>query len=183
MIIGIPNVGKSSVINRLRNYHLKQKSASAVGAVPGITKSVLEKIKVSDNPCIYLFDSPGIMEPDITSIEAGLKLALCRTLKENVVSVELVSDYLLYWLNKHKNFSYVKYLNLKEPTDDIRYLLVHIAKEHNKVKKIYDPTGSSYVYVPDIELCSLHFLQAFRKGIFGGVLLDMDYLRDPNDIK
>ncbi|KFM67083.1 Mitochondrial GTPase 1, partial [Stegodyphus mimosarum] len=45
MVIGIPNVGKSSLINRLRNLHLKRKSATSVGAEPGVTRSVLEKIK------------------------------------------------------------------------------------------------------------------------------------------
>ena len=46
MVIGIPNVGKSSIINALRNFNLKLKKASAVGGVPGVTRSVLTKIKV-----------------------------------------------------------------------------------------------------------------------------------------
>ena len=47
MIIGIPNVGKSSLINALRAMHLKRTKATAVGATPGVTRSVLERIKVS----------------------------------------------------------------------------------------------------------------------------------------
>ena len=46
MVIGIPNVGKSSLINALRAKNLRRSKASRVGAVPGITQSVLEKIKV-----------------------------------------------------------------------------------------------------------------------------------------
>nr|XP_042900082.1 mitochondrial GTPase 1-like isoform X2 [Parasteatoda tepidariorum] len=104
MVIGIPNVGKSSIINKLRNIHLKKKKASHVGAVPGITKSVLEKIKISENPKVYLYDTPGVMQPKIDNIEVGLRLALCRTLRDDLIGEALIADYLLYWLNKNKNF-------------------------------------------------------------------------------
>lgn len=175
MIVGIPNVGKSSLINRLRNYHLHKKNASAVGALPGITKSVLERIKVSQNPDIYLFDSPGIMQPKVENLEVGLKLALCRTLKDSVVGLELIADYLLYWLNKHKKLRYVEYLNLKEPTDNIHLLLIHIAKELNKVKKVNNAQGS-LITVPDFEESSFYFVNSFREGKFGKIFLDMEYL-------
>lgn len=175
MIIGIPNVGKSSLINRLRNFHLNKKSASAVGAVPGVTKTVLEKIKVSDNPPVFLLDTPGILEPNINNLEVGLKLAVCRTLKDSVVGVEMIADYLLFWLNKHKHFSYLEYLNLKEPTDDIRQLIIHIARDQNKVKRMKNAEGT-IVVVPDVQESSMHFISAFRKGMFGKVLLDKDLL-------
>ncbi|KAG0719458.1 Mitochondrial ribosome-associated GTPase 1 [Chionoecetes opilio] len=45
MVIGIPNVGKSSLINALRAKHIRRSKATRVGAMPGITLSVLEKIK------------------------------------------------------------------------------------------------------------------------------------------
>lgn len=48
MVIGIPNVGKSSLINALRAKHLRRSKATPVGNVPGITQSVLERIKVSE---------------------------------------------------------------------------------------------------------------------------------------
>lgn len=47
MVIGIPNVGKSSLINALRAKHLRRSKATRVGGVPGITQSVLTRIKVS----------------------------------------------------------------------------------------------------------------------------------------
>ncbi|GIY59331.1 mitochondrial GTPase 1 [Caerostris darwini] len=173
MVIGIPNVGKSSLINRLRNIHLNRKKATHVGATPGVTKSVLEKIKISEDPLVYLFDTPGIMQPCITNIEVALKLGLCRTLKDNIVGEELMADYLLYWLNKQKNFRYVKCFNLPEATDDVRMLLFHIAKNENLVKKIRNAEGSVQQF-PDILSSSMHFIRAFRDGKFGKLILDID---------
>ncbi|KAF8782912.1 Mitochondrial GTPase 1 like protein [Argiope bruennichi] len=172
MVIGIPNVGKSSLINRLRNIHLNRKKASAVGATPGITKSV--KI-ICDDPSIYLFDTPGVVEPSIKNMEVGLKLALCRNLKDNLVGEELMADYLLYWLNKHKNFTYVKHFDLPEVTDDIRVVLFYIAKNQNLVKKIRNAEGTVQQY-PDILTSAMHFITAFRDGKFGKILLDIDHL-------
>ncbi|XP_054709072.1 mitochondrial ribosome-associated GTPase 1-like [Uloborus diversus] len=175
MVIGVPNIGKSSVINKLRNIHLKQGKATSVGAVPGITKSVLEKIKISENPLVYLYDTPGIMTPSIDSFEVGLKLALCRTLNDSLVGLDLMADYLLFWLNKHKKFKYVNYLELNEPLDDIRMVLLHIAKQFNKVQKIKTAEGN-LVMMPDITSSAMYFLRGFREGHYGKILLDCDHL-------
>lgn len=77
MVIGVPNTGKSSLINALRNKHLNKKGASAVGAVAGITRSVLTRIKVCEDPPIYLLDTPGVLMPHIREMEVGMKLAVC----------------------------------------------------------------------------------------------------------
>ncbi|KAF7265547.1 hypothetical protein GWI33_021002 [Rhynchophorus ferrugineus] len=85
MIIGVPNVGKSSLVNSLRAKYLKKGKASQVGASPGITRSVLNKIKMSENPLFYMLDTPGILTPKIADIETGLKLALCGTITDHLV--------------------------------------------------------------------------------------------------
>lgn len=51
--------------------------ATAVGNMPGVTRSVLTRIRMSNDPLIYLIDTPGIMMPNISNMHAGLKLALC----------------------------------------------------------------------------------------------------------
>jgi ribosome biogenesis GTPase A len=54
--------------------------AAAVGATAGITRSVQNRIKVSENPLVYLLDTPGILTPSVPDIETGLRLALCGKL-------------------------------------------------------------------------------------------------------
>ena len=51
--------------------------ASPVGDKPGVTRAVLTSIRVSNNPLVYLIDTPGIMVPNISDMHVGLKLALC----------------------------------------------------------------------------------------------------------
>ena len=51
--------------------------ASPVGDKPGVTRAVLTSIRVSNNPLVYLVDTPGIMVPNISDMHVGLKLALC----------------------------------------------------------------------------------------------------------
>lgn len=80
MVLGVPNVGKSSLINALRGVHLKKPSVLAVAPEAGLTKSVHEKLRVYGNPPVYLYDTPGIMNPNIDSPETGMKLACCGEL-------------------------------------------------------------------------------------------------------
>lgn len=71
MVIGVPNVGKSSLINALRAKYLRKSKATQVGGLPGITQSVLEKIKVCEDPKVYLLDTPGVLAPKIRDVETG----------------------------------------------------------------------------------------------------------------
>ncbi|KAA0201680.1 hypothetical protein HAZT_HAZT007526 [Hyalella azteca] len=90
MILGIPNVGKSSLINSLRNRNMHRKKAAAVAPRPGVTRCVMERIQV------YIRDTPGVLAPSIPSAEAGLKLALAATVDDRLVGAELLADYLLF---------------------------------------------------------------------------------------
>lgn len=85
LILGVPNVGKSTVINRLRNVYLgKSGKATTTGAQAGVTRALLERIKICDFPRkIYLFDTPGVLEPSFHHFktqqdkEAFLRCAAC----------------------------------------------------------------------------------------------------------
>lgn len=176
MVIGVPNTGKSSLINALRNRHLHKKGASAVGAVAGITRSVLTRIKICEDPMIYLLDTPGVLMPNIKQIEAGMKLALCSCFKDDIVGEENIADYLLYWLNKNGNFSYVEFMGLQEPTDDIYFILLSYATKHNKTIRIKNVTNNQVEERPDTKSAAVHFIRAFRTGIFGKVFLDDNFM-------
>ena len=57
-------------------------------------------------------------------MHTGMKLALCATLKDELVGEDYIADYLLYWLNINHNFSYVSLMDLTEPEDDGAVMLV-----------------------------------------------------------
>lgn len=175
MIIGIPNVGKSSLVNTLRNRFLHKAKASAVGAAPGITRSVLNRIKISEKPPIYMLDTPGILAPTVQSTEVGLKLALCATIQEHLIGEPIIADYLLYWLNKHNLFNYVEVFRLKNPTDNILEVLTKISLDENKSLK-YRDASNTYVIKPDINSAAQLMIKAFRSGDLGKIMLDKDII-------
>ncbi|KAJ1144407.1 hypothetical protein NDU88_010706 [Pleurodeles waltl] len=174
MVIGVPNVGKSSVINAIRRQHLKKGKASRVGATPGITRAVLSRIQVCDKPPIYLLDTPGILTPQVETIENGMKLALCGTILDHLVGEEILADYLLYTLNKFKQFSYVERYGLEAPSDDIESVLKRIAIKLGKTQKVKAITGVGNVNitVPNYSVAAYEFIRTFRKGVLGKVMLD-----------
>ncbi|XP_046665635.1 mitochondrial GTPase 1 [Homalodisca vitripennis] len=179
MVIGVPNVGKSSLINTLRNKNLLKKNAAHVGAVPGITRSVGEKIKISDDPLIYVLDTPGILSPKVPSVDVGMKLALCATIPDKEVGIELIADYLLFWLNKHSHFGYTDFLGIDNPSDNISEALSVFAMKNNFTMKVLDCEGKR-VLKPNLNLAAVRFVDAFRRGIFGKFTLDIDEIHSPN---
>lgn len=176
MIIGVPNVGKSSLINILRNRHLKKTGAAAVGAVAGITRSVLNKIKISETPKVFLLDTPGILMPRISDTEQGLKLALCGCTQDHLVGDELIADFLLYRMNKAQNFDYVKLMGLEEPTDKIIEVLVAWARKNEKYEKVRSADQIQMVLRPNTKAAAQFMLKQFRTGILGRIFLDEEIL-------
>ncbi len=77
LVAGIPNVGKSAIINRL----VGRKSAKE-GDKPGVTRG-LQWVKLSDN--LELLDSPGLLWPKIESQETAAKIAVCGSLKQEII--------------------------------------------------------------------------------------------------
>lgn len=176
MVIGVPNVGKSSIINVLRNRHLNKKGASRVGAIAGITRSVLTKIKICEDPLIYLLDTPGVLMPNIRDVESGMKLALCSCFQDHLVGEENIADYLLYWLNKNENFSYLETMGLEQPTDDITLTLFSCAKKHGMMISLKNYSNNVVEQRPNIVAAASHFIRAFRNGEFGKIFLDNNHL-------
>lgn len=175
MIIGVPNVGKSSLINMLRSQNMSVRHTLPVGAVAGVTRSLMTKMRINNNPKIFMYDTPGILEPSVTDIEMGLKLALCASLQDHLVGEETIADYLLYWLNKHGKFQYVDYMGLMEPCDDINKVLLAGALKYNRIRKTRDFDGKVRE-VPDLLEVAKTMIKAFRTGELGKILLDVELL-------
>uniref|UniRef100_A0A1B0FIS2 Mitochondrial GTPase 1 n=1 Tax=Glossina morsitans morsitans TaxID=37546 RepID=A0A1B0FIS2_GLOMM len=173
MIIGVPNVGKSSLINVLRNRYLRKKSVAHVGGIAGITRSVMEKIKINESPLMYMIDTPGILEPKIKNDEMGMKLALAGCLPDHLVGEDLIADYLLYWLNKNSRFDYVTEVGLEKPTDNISELLVTYANKLSVRRKLKRNDGQ-IVIAPDVLQSAREFIKLFRQTKFGLINLDSE---------
>ena len=92
MIVGIPNVGKSSFINRIAN-----KNSAKIGNKPGVTKDK-QWIRVNEN--IELLDTPGVLWPKFESEKVALNLAFTGTIKEEILdSVEIAYQLTKFLLN------------------------------------------------------------------------------------
>ena len=93
VVIGIPNVGKSTLINKLAG-----KKVTKVGNLPGVTKS-LSWMKTKYK--LVVLDTPGILWPKFDSEEVALNLASMTAINETVLPINDVSHYILKTLNKY----------------------------------------------------------------------------------
>ncbi|NWU71458.1 MTG1 GTPase, partial [Pterocles burchelli] len=174
LVIGVPNVGKSSLINSLRRLHLRKGKATAVGGEPGVTKAMLTRIQVCEKPLMYLVDTPGVLPPKLGDMETGMKLALCGAIRDHLVGEDIMADYLLYTLNKQQQFRYVQRYGLAKACDDIEAVLKHMALAQGWTQKVKVLTGTGNVNVTTLNYsaAAYEFLRDFRAGRLGRVTLD-----------
>lgn len=121
MIIGIPNVGKSTLINRLAKRNIAK-----TGNTPGVTKAQ-QWIKVGNE--MELLDTPGILWPKFEDQEVGLKLALTGAIKDTILNLQEVAVYALRFLADHYPGRLEARYNLVEIPEDIVVLFDQIGKE------------------------------------------------------
>ena len=91
LVIGIPNVGKSTLINRMAG-----KKVAVIGNNPGVTKS-LSWIKTTSG--ILLLDSPGILWPKLSEEEVALNLASLTAIPRDILPVDRIAIHILNKLN------------------------------------------------------------------------------------
>jgi len=126
MILGIPNVGKSTLINTLAG-----KKATVVGDKPGITKSQ-QWIHVSD--ALQLLDTPGVLWPKFDDPMVGLHLALTGAVKDEILPIEEIVIHAIRFLSeKYPKITTEKY-NIEDLNQDPIVILAHIGRLRGAIK-------------------------------------------------
>ncbi|QVK21710.1 ribosome biogenesis GTPase YlqF [Mycoplasmatota bacterium] len=114
LIVGIPNVGKSTLINRLA-----KRKVAKIGDRPGVTKSE-QWIKVGNE--LELLDTPGILWNKFDEVETGYRLALTGAIKDEILPIDDVVIYgIKYYAKNHPN-RIIKRYNLSQTDDPITVL-------------------------------------------------------------
>lgn len=159
LILGIPNVGKSTLINRLVG-----KKATNVGNKPGITKN-LEWIRINNQ--IELLDTPGILWPRLDDKTTALNLASMTAIKEEILDLEEVAIYIINTMLKLYPSQIKERYNLdienyKEEENDIVEILDKIGKK----------IGAFRNHETDYEKVYTTVLKDLREGYLGRVTFD-----------
>ena len=147
MVVGMPNVGKSSVINKLT-----KSSKTKTGAKAGVTR---QQQWVRINPKLDLLDTPGIIPTRQDNQEQAVKLAFVSSVSENAYSPEPVAKALLEML-RDDNF-------VKEYYKTDVLTLENIALKRSWILKAEQP---------DTERTAIYVLKDFREGRLGKFILD-----------
>lgn len=159
----MPNIGKSSLINTLRNQGVHKAKALRTGEHPGVTRKIGTPVKVVERAgeaSVYVLDTPGVFVPYMPDAARMLKLALCGCVKDTIIPSVTLADYLLYYINLHDPQVYEKW---SEPTNEVMLLLTRFAHQVGLLKR-----GA----IPNIEQAAINFVQKWRSGDLGRFVLD-----------
>lgn len=165
MILGIPNVGKSSLINRLCN-----KKSTVVGNKPGVTKQK-QWVRIANN--IELLDTPGVLWPKFEDEEVALNLSYTGSIKDEILETLEIAFRLLMFLYKNykKNLmerykiteEEIKEINSEDKNEEVYNLLKLIGRKRGAVI-----SGGEI----DEEKTATIILNEFRSGKLGKITLE-----------
>ena len=167
MVVGIPNVGKSSFINRIA-----KKNSAEVGNRPGITK---QKQWIRINNEIELMDTPGVLWPKFENEEVALNLAFTGTIKDDVLDItEIAYNLTKYLLTNYQSNLIERYSLNKELINEI---LSRDLDENENIYEIMQVIGKKRGAIisggnVDDEKTSRIILDDFRSGKLGKITLD-----------
>ncbi len=155
MIVGVPNVGKSSLINRITG-----KKSTQTGDRPGVTKG---KQWLTLKNGMQLLDTPGILWPKFEDPRVGLNLAFCGSIKDEILDTTDLAYELLKILEIEYSDLLIKRYKVDEITDDTLSNMDAIATKRGFIlpgKKI------------DYERLGRTLLDEFRAGLIGNITLE-----------
>jgi ribosome biogenesis GTPase A len=126
LVIGIPNVGKSTLINKMAN-----RKVAEVGNNPGVTKNI-KWLKTPYN--ILLLDTPGILWPKLSDRKVSLNLAAMTSIKQEILPIDDVAVYILETLKEYYPAILKERYNLTN-LDDVEKSYEIIAKNMGAIKQ------------------------------------------------
>lgn len=157
MIVGIPNVGKSSVINRLCG-----KASAKTGSRPGVTRGK-QWIRLDNG--IELLDTPGILWPKLEDQQRALHLAFIGSIKDEVMDIEELSCHLLAFLKK----AYPDMLAARYLVDNISEMESYALLEAIGKRRGFMVSGGEV----DTLRAANAVLNEFREGKLGRITLEL----------
>ncbi len=168
MVVGIPNVGKSSFINRI-----SKKSQTKVGNKPGVTRQK-QWVKVNNN--IELLDTPGVLWPKFQDEKVALNLAFTGTINDDIMEITEIGFALLKFLLSNYFINVVNRYNLDE--ENTKYILQNKDREENEnILNIMEEIGKKRGAIIsggniDIERVANIIIDEFRSGKLGRITLE-----------
>ena len=154
MVVGIPNVGKSTFINALAG-----KACAKTGNKPGVTKGK-QWIRLNKN--VELLDTPGILWPRFEDQAVGLKLAFIGSIKDEILQTEELAAELVKFMNENYPGVLENKYNVEEDTDPYGMLEKIAESRHCLVR------GNEL----DTEKASVLLMDDFRNGRLGKLTLE-----------
>ena len=167
MVVGIPNVGKSSFINRIA-----KKNSAGVANRPGVTKQK-QWIRINDN--IELMDTPGVLWPKFENNNVALNLAYTGTIKDTILELtEVAYNLTKFLLTEYKKNLLDRY-SLDE--DKIDEILLQDQNENENIYEIMQLIGKKRGAIIsggniDDDKTSRIILDDFRSGKLGKITLE-----------
>lgn len=154
MIVGIPNVGKSTFINSYAG-----KACTKTGNKPGVTKG---KQWIRMNKNVELLDTPGILWPKFEDQQVGVRLALIGSIKDDILNIQELALELISYLVK--NYPGVLAENYRADESAESYAILSQIAENRQCKLKGDQ--------PDYDKAAVILLENYRNGKLGRMTLE-----------